>query len=155
VKLVGRDAVLDKLVYTATNPVQDHLVDRTHNWPGVNGLPALLAGRSLRATRPLHFFRRGARCARAIVARSPRRAASPGETCGLRSRPGASGRESRPCCVTAHSSTTTLAPERAGGTVLRSRFRPAPTGSAASRTCRSRRRERRPGFDAAWSTMGI
>jgi hypothetical protein len=28
VKLVGREAVMDKLVYTATNPVQDHLVDR-------------------------------------------------------------------------------------------------------------------------------
>jgi REP element-mobilizing transposase RayT len=57
VKLVDRAAVLDKLVYTATNPVQDHLVDRVHHWPGVNGLAALLAGRSLRATRPLHFFR--------------------------------------------------------------------------------------------------
>jgi hypothetical protein len=31
VKLVGRDAVLDKLVYTATNPVQDHL-SRTCRW---------------------------------------------------------------------------------------------------------------------------
>src|SRR5689334_11801488 len=42
VKLVDREAVLDKLVYTATNPVQDHLVDRVHHWPGVNGLQALL-----------------------------------------------------------------------------------------------------------------
>ena len=57
VKLVGREAVMDKLVYTATNPVQDHLVERVHHWPGVNGLAALLSGRSLRATRPLHFFR--------------------------------------------------------------------------------------------------
>jgi REP element-mobilizing transposase RayT len=57
VKLVGREAVMDKLVYTATNPVQDHLVERVHHWPGVNGLPALLAGRPMRATRPLHFFR--------------------------------------------------------------------------------------------------
>jgi REP element-mobilizing transposase RayT len=57
VRLVGRDAVIDKLVYAATNPVLDHLVDRVHHWPGVNGLPALLAGRPLRATRPLHFFR--------------------------------------------------------------------------------------------------
>ena len=30
-----------------------------HHWPGVNGLTALLAGRSLSATRPLHFFRPG------------------------------------------------------------------------------------------------
>jgi hypothetical protein len=57
VKLVDRDAVIDKLVYTATNPVADHLVDRVHHWPGVNGLTALLAARPLRATRPLHFFR--------------------------------------------------------------------------------------------------
>jgi putative transposase len=57
VKLVGREAVMDKLVYTATNPVQDHLVERVHHWPGVNGLTALLSGRTLRATRPLHFFR--------------------------------------------------------------------------------------------------
>jgi putative transposase len=57
VKLVDREAVIDKLVYTATNPVLDHLVERAHHWPGVNGLVALLAGRPLRATRPLHFFR--------------------------------------------------------------------------------------------------
>jgi REP element-mobilizing transposase RayT len=57
VKLVDREAVMDKLIYTAANPVLDHLVDRVHYWPGVNGLGALLAGRPLRATRPLHFFR--------------------------------------------------------------------------------------------------
>jgi len=57
VKLVDREAVMDKLVYTATNPVQDHLVDRGHLWPGVNGLRALLARQALRAIRPLHFFR--------------------------------------------------------------------------------------------------
>jgi hypothetical protein len=57
VKLIGRDAVIDKLVYTATNPVKDDLVDQVHHWPGVNGLSALLAGRPLRATRPRHFFR--------------------------------------------------------------------------------------------------
>jgi putative transposase len=57
VNLVGRDAVIDKLVYTATNPVLDHLVERVHHWPGVNTLTALLAGRPLHAKRPLHFFR--------------------------------------------------------------------------------------------------
>jgi REP element-mobilizing transposase RayT len=57
VKLVDREAVIDKLVYTATNPVLDHLVDRVYHWPGVNGLVALLAGRPLHATRPRHFFR--------------------------------------------------------------------------------------------------
>lgn len=58
VRLVGRDDVMDKLVYTATNPVKDGLVDRVHHWPGVNGLHALLAGRSITATRPWHFFRK-------------------------------------------------------------------------------------------------
>ena len=57
VKLIDRDAVIDKLVYTATNPVLDDLVDRVHHWPGTNGLVALLAGRPLRARRPAHFFR--------------------------------------------------------------------------------------------------
>lgn len=45
-----------KLVYVATNPVKDHLVDKVHHWPGVNGLSALLHGRVLRAQRPRHFF---------------------------------------------------------------------------------------------------
>jgi len=57
VKLVGREAVLDKLVYAAANPVLDHLVERVHHWPGVNGLTALVNGRPLRAIRPRHFFR--------------------------------------------------------------------------------------------------
>jgi REP element-mobilizing transposase RayT len=57
VRLVSRDDVMDKLVYTATNPVKDGLVDRIHHWPGVNGLHALLTGRPITATRPRHFFR--------------------------------------------------------------------------------------------------
>jgi REP element-mobilizing transposase RayT len=58
VRLVNRDDVMDKLVYTATNPVKDGLVDKVHHWPGVNGLGALLAGRPLRADRPYHFYRK-------------------------------------------------------------------------------------------------
>ncbi len=57
VRLVDRQDVIDKLVYTATNPVKDGLVDKVHHWPGVNGLGALLAGRPLRADRPWHFYR--------------------------------------------------------------------------------------------------
>ncbi len=49
--------VIDKLVYAATNPVKDHLVERVHHWPGVNGLSDLLKGRVLRIRRPAHFFR--------------------------------------------------------------------------------------------------
>jgi putative transposase len=55
--LVDPAAVLRKLVYVATNPVKDRLVERVHHWPGVNGLSALLGQRPLHATRPRHFFR--------------------------------------------------------------------------------------------------
>jgi putative transposase len=57
VQLVTRDAVIEKMVYTITNPVKDDLVERVHHWPGVNGFAALKLGTGLRATRPNHFFR--------------------------------------------------------------------------------------------------
>ncbi len=72
VKLVDRAAVIDKLVYTAANPVRDHLVDRVVHWPGVNGLGALLAGRSLCATRaPCTSSGRTAQCPTNSSCRSP------------------------------------------------------------------------------------
>ena len=40
-----------------TNPVKDRLVEKVRHWPGINGLAALLDGRTLKATRPRHFFR--------------------------------------------------------------------------------------------------
>lgn len=58
VRLLDRDAVISKLVYAATNPVKDRLVERVHQWPGVNGYTNLLSGRPLQATRPRHFFRK-------------------------------------------------------------------------------------------------
>jgi len=57
VHLVGVEDVINKLVYAASNPVKDGLVDRVDHWPGVNGLSALLNGRPLVARRPAHFFR--------------------------------------------------------------------------------------------------
>jgi REP element-mobilizing transposase RayT len=57
VRLVDPDDVMRKLVYVATNPVKDRLVERVHQWPGVNGLSALLAQRPIRVRRPAHFFR--------------------------------------------------------------------------------------------------
>lgn len=57
VLLAERADVIAKLVYTASNPVKDRLVERAHQWPGVNGYRNLLSGRPLRATRPRHFFR--------------------------------------------------------------------------------------------------
>ena len=55
--LVGVGDVISKLIYAAANPVKDGLVDRVDHWPGVNGLAALLNGRTLRARRPAHYFR--------------------------------------------------------------------------------------------------
>jgi REP element-mobilizing transposase RayT len=59
VHLVEPADVMRKLVYVATNPVKDRLVDKVRHWPGVNGLAALLGGRTLNASRPRHFFRAG------------------------------------------------------------------------------------------------
>jgi putative transposase len=56
VRLIGRETVIAKLIYTASNPVKDHLVTRVHLWPGVNGYTNLVRGRVLHATRPRHFF---------------------------------------------------------------------------------------------------
>ncbi len=57
VELMTPDDVIDKLVYVATNPVKDGLVERVHHWPGPPTVSALLNGRTLRARRPAHYFR--------------------------------------------------------------------------------------------------
>jgi putative transposase len=57
VRLEGFEDVVAKLVYVATNPVKDGLVDKVHHWPGFHGLAALLADRPMTARRPAHFFR--------------------------------------------------------------------------------------------------
>lgn len=56
-RLLDRDAVIDKLIYTASNPVKDRLVERAHQWPGPNAYAPFMNGRGIRATRPRHFFR--------------------------------------------------------------------------------------------------
>jgi len=56
-RLVTRDAVIKELVYAATNPVKDHLVDQVIQWPGVNGYCYWIRGEPLCAVRPSHFFR--------------------------------------------------------------------------------------------------
>lgn len=57
VELADAEAVLDKVVYTATNPVKDGLVEQVHHWPGPKTTRSLLEGRALRAKRPAYFFR--------------------------------------------------------------------------------------------------
>jgi putative transposase len=56
-RLLDPATVIAKLVYTATNPVKDRLVERVHHWPGVNGYRNLMSDRPLTARRPRHFFR--------------------------------------------------------------------------------------------------
>jgi len=56
VRCETQDALIEKLVYIATNPVNDGLVERVEDWPGASGFRALLDGTPLRATRPRHFF---------------------------------------------------------------------------------------------------
>jgi hypothetical protein len=57
-RLEDRATVIAKLVYAASNPVLDKLVERATQWPGINGYRELLAGTPLRARRPRHFFRK-------------------------------------------------------------------------------------------------
>lgn len=56
VDLMTVDDLLEKLVYIATNPVKDGLVERVHQWPGPNFVKALLTGEPMKAHRPRHFF---------------------------------------------------------------------------------------------------
>ncbi len=62
VHLVNREAVLDKLAYTISNPVSSWLVSRSSRWPGLVSLPKVLAGHLLRAIRPSFFFRDSGPC---------------------------------------------------------------------------------------------
>jgi putative transposase len=57
VETITADDLLDKVVYTATNPVKDGLVEKVHHWPGPNFVKALLTGTPMKARRPKHFFR--------------------------------------------------------------------------------------------------
>lgn len=55
-EVVEAEDLLRQLVYIATNPIKDALVDRVHHWPGPRFVEALLTGRSMKVRRPRHFF---------------------------------------------------------------------------------------------------
>lgn len=57
VELADADAVFDKMIYSLTNPVKDHLVKRADEWPGVTSLQAQLDNEELVCPRPTWFFR--------------------------------------------------------------------------------------------------
>ena len=57
VELVEADDVVDKIVYTATNPVKDGLVEKMHSWPGPRTVAAMFNDKAMHATRPGYLFR--------------------------------------------------------------------------------------------------
>lgn len=57
VLLLDRDAVLRKLVYIMTNPIEANLVRRASDWPGLLSLPKDLVRLRPRVARPREFFR--------------------------------------------------------------------------------------------------
>jgi putative transposase len=62
VELVDPADILDKVIYTLTNPVVGHLVSRAHHWPGASSLQEMLHDRPLEAPRPVRFFRANGPC---------------------------------------------------------------------------------------------
>ncbi len=58
VELIEGEDVLSKVVYTLSNPVKDHLVEKVHHWPGASSWAANLHGKSFEVARPFRFFRR-------------------------------------------------------------------------------------------------
>jgi hypothetical protein len=57
VALHGDEAVLKRMVYTATNPVESYLVESSEQWPGLRTSPKDLLGGAIKASRPSVFFR--------------------------------------------------------------------------------------------------
>ena len=55
--LISPDAVLDKIVYTLTNPVKDGLVRDYRKWPGLNTRPSDWRTGTRTARRPREYFK--------------------------------------------------------------------------------------------------
>ena len=56
-RLEGAEDILDKLVYSISNPVKDHLVTKARQWPGVNTTPEWLCT-TRTVQRPRDYFRK-------------------------------------------------------------------------------------------------
>lgn len=56
VRLIGRDTVIQKLIYILSNPVKDMLVERAIQWPGFSTYREFINGTPLRARRPPWYF---------------------------------------------------------------------------------------------------
>jgi REP element-mobilizing transposase RayT len=68
VKLLDADAVMDKLVYTITNPVDARLVPHSHQWPGICLQPSDM-GKTLTVKRPWKLFRKDGPMPKAVTLR--------------------------------------------------------------------------------------
>jgi putative transposase len=55
VELLDDGALIDKLIYVATNPVKHKLVEKVHHWPGFNGVNALFKQQPIVLRRPAYF----------------------------------------------------------------------------------------------------
>lgn len=51
--------VVDKLVYTFTNPIKHRVVEHIDQWPGANGYESFVTGAIVEVNRPTAFFKRG------------------------------------------------------------------------------------------------
>ncbi|HEU0037454.1 MAG TPA: hypothetical protein VFQ53_42880 [Kofleriaceae bacterium] len=51
--------IVDKLVYTFTNPVKHCVVERIEQWTGANGYGSFMSGTPARVNRPKFFFKKG------------------------------------------------------------------------------------------------
>jgi putative transposase len=58
VELIEPNDVIEKMIYTLTNPVKAQLVERADQWPGATSLRANLRGSVVHAHRPARFFRK-------------------------------------------------------------------------------------------------
>ncbi len=56
VHLKTPEDVMAKMVYAATNPVKDNLVERVEHWPGVNAYTDFVNDRAVQVERPRRFF---------------------------------------------------------------------------------------------------
>ena len=73
VRLEDREAVMEKMVYTLTNPVAARLVAHGYQWPGLRSAPGWI-GKTKIAQRPRVFFRPGGKSPASsalIVSRPP------------------------------------------------------------------------------------
>lgn len=56
VECVEPEDAFGRMIYIVTNPAKDHLVERSHQWPGVNSLTLQLLDKEITVKRPHWFF---------------------------------------------------------------------------------------------------